>query len=55
LPAAILHELGIKRVRLLTNNPEESRALSHAGIEVIAQVKCGAALSTCALAAERVA
>jgi len=42
LPAAILHELGIKRVRLLTNNPEKSRALSQAGIEVIAQVKCEA-------------
>src|SRR5262249_20614015 len=43
LPAAILHELGIKRVRLLTNNPEKSRALSQAGIEVIAQVRCEAA------------
>src|SRR5262249_32834776 len=43
LPAAILLELGIKRVRLLTNTPEKSRALSHAGIEVIAQVRCEAA------------
>jgi 3,4-dihydroxy-2-butanone 4-phosphate synthase len=40
LPAAILHELGTNRVRLLTNNPEKSRALYHAGIEVIAQVQC---------------
>ena len=43
LPAAILDELGIKRVRLLTNNPEKSHALCHAGIEVVAQVQCEAA------------
>src|SRR6202030_210000 len=28
LPAAILHELGVERVRLLSNNPHKSRALS---------------------------
>src|SRR6476660_5551734 len=28
LPAAILHELGVERVRLLSNNPHRSRALS---------------------------
>src|SRR5947209_19916094 len=38
LPAAILHDLGISRVRLLSNNPQKSRALSNAGIEVVAQV-----------------
>jgi 3,4-dihydroxy 2-butanone 4-phosphate synthase/GTP cyclohydrolase II len=43
LPAAILHDLGINRVRLLSNNPEKSRALCDAGIEVIAQVHCEAA------------
>ena len=42
LPAAILHELGITRVRLLSNNPRKCRALLDAGIEV-AQVPCEAA------------
>src|SRR6185503_11443516 len=40
LPAAILHDLGINRVRLLSNNPEKFRALCDAGIEVVAQVQC---------------
>ncbi len=39
LPAAILHELGVRRVRLLSNNPRKSRALSAAGIAV-SQVPC---------------
>jgi GTP cyclohydrolase II len=43
LSVAILHELGVGRVRLLTNNPEKARALRDAGIEVIAQVACEAA------------
>src|SRR5215469_8286891 len=38
LPAAILHNLGIRRVRLLSNNPRKSRALSDAGIDVVALV-----------------
>jgi 3,4-dihydroxy-2-butanone 4-phosphate synthase/GTP cyclohydrolase II len=42
LPAAILGELGISRVRLLSNNPQKSRALLDAGIEV-AEVRCEAA------------
>lgn len=42
LPAAILHELGIVRVRLLSNNPEKSRALKLAGIEVVQQLPCEA-------------
>jgi 3,4-dihydroxy-2-butanone 4-phosphate synthase/GTP cyclohydrolase II len=42
LPAAILHELGIGRVRLLSNNPEKSRALEMAGIEVAEQIPCEA-------------
>jgi 3,4-dihydroxy-2-butanone 4-phosphate synthase/GTP cyclohydrolase II len=42
LPAAILHELGIKRVRLLSNNPQKARALTDAGIEVGAQLACEA-------------
>jgi len=42
LPVAILSELGIGRIRLLTNNPEKSRALRAAGIEVVARVRCEA-------------
>jgi len=40
LPAAILHELGVHRVRLLSNNPDKVRALSAARIEVIERVQC---------------
>jgi len=43
LPAAILHDLGVSRVRLLTNNPVKARALSNAGIEVVARLPCEAA------------
>ena len=43
LPSAILHDLGITHVRLLSNNPEKVRALCDAGIEIIAQVRCEAA------------
>jgi GTP cyclohydrolase II len=42
LPAAILRDLGVSRVRLLTNNPRKARALSDAGIEVVAQIPCEA-------------
>jgi 3,4-dihydroxy-2-butanone 4-phosphate synthase/GTP cyclohydrolase II len=42
LPAAILHELGVSRVRLLSNNPAKSRALIAAGIEIVDQVPCEA-------------
>ena len=35
LPAAIVRELGIKRVRLLSNNPRKASALAEVGIEVI--------------------
>src|SRR5262249_42631062 len=42
LPAAILHELGVSQVRLLTNNPNKSRALINAGIRVVAHVPCEA-------------
>jgi GTP cyclohydrolase II len=35
LPAAILRDLGIKRVRLLSNNPRKARALAKNGVEVI--------------------
>jgi 3,4-dihydroxy-2-butanone 4-phosphate synthase/GTP cyclohydrolase II len=43
LPAAILHDLGIRRVRLLSNNPQKCRALLDAGIEVVDQIACEAA------------
>jgi 3,4-dihydroxy-2-butanone 4-phosphate synthase/GTP cyclohydrolase II len=48
LPAAILHELGVRRVRLLSNNPHKSRALSAAGITV-SQVPCEVAPTTYSL------
>src|SRR5882762_7838808 len=40
LPAAILCELGVKQVRLLSNNPNKTRALLDAGIDVVEQVSC---------------
>jgi GTP cyclohydrolase II len=42
LPAAIVRDLGIKKVRLLSNNPRKSRALTKKGIEVVAQLACEA-------------
>lgn len=40
LPVAILRDLAITRVRVLSNNPHKSRALIDAGIEVVEQVPC---------------
>jgi 3,4-dihydroxy-2-butanone 4-phosphate synthase/GTP cyclohydrolase II len=40
LPIAVLHDLGIARVRLLSNNPDKACALRDAGIEVVEQVRC---------------
>jgi GTP cyclohydrolase II len=42
LPAAIVRDLGIKKVRLLSNNPRKARALTEKGIEVVAQLACEA-------------
>jgi GTP cyclohydrolase II len=42
LPAAILNDLGIRQVRLLSNNPEKRQALAKAGIDVVAQIPCQA-------------
>jgi len=42
LAAAILHDLRIPRVRLLTNNPRKVRALSDGGIEVVERLPCEA-------------
>lgn len=50
LPVAILRELGISRVRLLSNNPDKSRALSAAGIEVVTRVPCEAVANAHSLA-----
>jgi 3,4-dihydroxy-2-butanone 4-phosphate synthase/GTP cyclohydrolase II len=43
LPAAILHDLGLSRIRLLSNNHHKTRALVDSGIDVVAQVPCEAA------------
>jgi GTP cyclohydrolase II len=43
LSTAILRDLGIKRVRLLSNNPRKASALVKNGIEVAAQLACEAA------------
>jgi GTP cyclohydrolase II len=40
LATAILHDLRIPRVRLLTNNPRKVRALSDGGIEVVERLPC---------------
>ena len=40
LPVAILHRLGIERVRLLSNNPRKAQALADGGIVVAAMVPC---------------
>ena len=38
LPAAILQSLGVKAVRLITNNPEKVEALVFAGIQVVERI-----------------
>src|SRR5437016_9766808 len=40
LPAAILQAVGLKQVRLLSNNPEKVSALENAGIKVVERVPC---------------
>ena len=50
LSAAIVRALGISRVRLLTNNPRKSCALSDAGIEVVARIPCEVAPTQYSLA-----
>src|SRR6202451_1152953 len=50
LPAAILRDLGVKRVRLLTNNPRKASALAAKGVEVVAQLTCEAASNPHSLA-----
>jgi len=49
LSVAILRDLGINRLRLLTNNPNKSRALVEAGVEVVEQVACEVAANSYSL------
>jgi GTP cyclohydrolase II len=38
LPAEMLHQLGVKEVRLISNNPDKVAALENAGIKVVERV-----------------
>ena len=49
LAVAILHEIGIDRVRLMSNNPQKVEALTEGGIEVIELIACEAPPSPYAL------
>lgn len=40
LPAEILKALGVRRVRLLSNNPDKVAALENAGVMVVERVPC---------------
>jgi len=40
LPSEILKALGVKEVRLLSNNPQKVAALEHSGIKVVERVPC---------------
>jgi GTP cyclohydrolase II len=42
LAAAVLHELQVRQVRLMTNNPQKAEALTESGIEVIDLIACEA-------------
>jgi len=39
-PAKILKKLGVKKIKLLSNNPEKVRQLEHGGIRVVERVAC---------------
>jgi GTP cyclohydrolase II len=39
-PAEILKQLGAKKIRLLSNNPEKVRQLEESGIEVVERIAC---------------
>ncbi|HXM65112.1 MAG TPA: GTP cyclohydrolase II [Candidatus Acidoferrum sp.] len=49
LAVAVLHELNIRQVRLMSNNPQKVEALTDGGIEVIERVACEAPPSPYAL------
>jgi len=40
LPAEVLKTLGVKELKLLSNNPDKLRALEEAGIKVVERVPC---------------
>jgi GTP cyclohydrolase II len=40
LPAQMLKALGVKQVRLMSNNPDKVAALERGGIEVVERVPC---------------
>jgi GTP cyclohydrolase II len=40
LPASILKFLGVRHIRLLSNNPDKVRAMEQAGIEVVERIPC---------------
>ena len=40
LPAAVLREMGVAKVRLVSNNPQKVSALETAGIRVVERVPC---------------
>ena len=40
LPGAILRYFGLKKVRLLSNNPEKVEAVQRAGVEVVERIPC---------------
>src|SRR5271169_818832 len=42
LAVAILHEIGIDRVRMMSNNPQKVEALTKGGIEVVQRIACEA-------------
>jgi GTP cyclohydrolase II len=50
LPIAISRALEINRVRLLSNSPDKPRALSRAGVEIVARLACEAAPNPYSLA-----
>jgi GTP cyclohydrolase II len=49
LAAAVLHELKVQRVRLMSNNPQKVEALTNGGIEVVELIACEAPASPYAL------
>jgi len=50
LPVEILKQLGVKRLRLLTNNPQKVAAVTGAGIKVVERLACEVSPSPHALA-----
>jgi GTP cyclohydrolase II len=49
LAVAVLHELNIRQVRLMSNNPQKVEALTNGGVEVTELIACEAPPSPYAL------